>query len=135
VLVIVQCGGDPPGLGCCQRWPDDLRQFVFEHTENGPVATDWKFRSQIGDAADGVGRNIAEGFGRYGHRDFARFLTIAKGSLNETQDCLIAGHRKRYFDEETLTIALQQVGRTNAALLGLLRYLRRSAEPGPLSDR
>lgn len=114
---------------------DDLRQFIFDRTAAGPVSDDWRFRDQLRDAANGVARNIAEGFGRYHHRDFARFLTIARSSLDETEDALIAGHRRHYFDDETLADAVRRIKRTNGAIMGLLRYLRSTKEPRPFRTR
>lgn len=110
---------------------DDLRRFVFDHTSEGAIAQDWKFRAQLRGASDGVCRNIAEGFGRYGHRDFAWFMTIAKGSLDEAEDALVAAHRRRYVDDETFEAGLRKIKRTNKAVLGLLRCLRHSEGPDP----
>ncbi len=110
---------------------DDLRHFIFECTASGPVSSDWKFRDQLRDAADGIPRNIAEGFGRYRHGDFARFLTIARSSLDETEDALMAGHRRHYFDDQTLAAGKRKLKRTNGAIVGLLRYLRATREPRP----
>jgi four helix bundle protein len=42
---------------------------------------DLKLRSQITDAAGSVCRNIVEGFRRRSHREFARYLDHATGSL------------------------------------------------------
>jgi four helix bundle protein len=39
---------------------------------------------QLVRAADGIGSNLAEGYGRGSHADNNRFVFIARGSLNET---------------------------------------------------
>jgi len=114
---------------------DDLRQFIFDRTAAGPVSDDWRFRDQLRDAADGVGRNIAEGFGRHHHKDFVRFLAIARSSFDETEDGLLAGHRRRYFDDQTLTAGKRKIKRTNGAIVGLLRHLRSTSELRPFSTR
>ncbi len=72
---------------------------LFEHTQEGPVARDFKFRDQIRDSAASACRNIAEGFGRYHQADFARFLGYAKASLQETKQSIIEGRDKHYFAE------------------------------------
>ena len=52
--------------------------------ERPAIATDVKFHGQLSDAAASGPRNIAEGFGRYYHPEFARFARIAKSSEQES---------------------------------------------------
>ena len=54
---------------------DELRRAVIRVTVKGPAARDFKFVDQIRRAANSVCANIAEGFGRYQHREFAQFVT------------------------------------------------------------
>jgi four helix bundle protein len=49
---------------------------------------DFSFKDQIQRAAISVMNNIAEGFERATHRDFANFLTIAKASCGEVRSML-----------------------------------------------
>jgi hypothetical protein len=77
--------------------------------------------------------NIAEGFGRYGHREFSRFLTIAKGSLDENESQLLGGLRKRYFSEEAVQDGRDQIELVRKKLLRLKRYLDNT--DGPSSRR
>ena len=44
--------------------------------------------------------NLAEGFCRYSHKDFARFVAIARSSLAETQVRLKDAHDLRYLADE-----------------------------------
>ena len=50
-------------------------------------------------AARSVAANIAEGFWRYHHADFARFLNIALGSLGEAEDHLESAKTSGLIDE------------------------------------
>ena len=55
------------------------------------VARRFKFCDQLSDAARSGPRNIAEGFARFKHREFAQFVRIAKGS----EEFLRAEHAAR----------------------------------------
>jgi four helix bundle protein len=45
----------------------------------------WSAGIQLLRAADSVGANIAEAYGRHGYRDQRRFLYVARGSAYETE--------------------------------------------------
>lgn len=45
--------------------------------------------SQVLRASMSIGANIAEGYGRFGKKEFPRFLQISLGSANETEYWLI----------------------------------------------
>jgi four helix bundle protein len=86
-------------------------------------ARDFKLHEQIRDAARSGPRNIAEGFGRYKHRDFARFVRNAKASELELLDAF-----REAFNEGYLT-ARERHELEHAALkavkvaTSLIRYL------------
>src|SRR5438093_5747868 len=73
----------------CWRLSHDLKCEVFDFTESGPAARDYKYRDQIRDSGASAPANIAEGFGRFVPADFAQFLKYARASLMETQNHLI----------------------------------------------
>src|SRR5712692_9113828 len=60
----------------------DLFQLVWKITHAHPI--DFKLRNQIGDAAQSVSSNIAEGYGRRSIHEYIQFLYVALGSLAET---------------------------------------------------
>jgi len=70
--------------------------------------SDFAFRDQIERASVSVMNNIAEGFERKSHKDFEKFLFIAKGSCGEVRSLLSLAlelnyidkieHKKLYFD-------------------------------------
>ena len=77
----------------------ELRDSIFELTEHGPASRDFEFRKQIRSASSSVPSNIAEGFGYYKPKLFARHLRIAIASLDETKGHLQDGAgTKGYFD-------------------------------------
>jgi four helix bundle protein len=75
----------------CWQLADELHRSIVAITAPPFVARDFKFCHQIRDASLSASSNMAEGFARRSPPDFARFLTIAKGSLAETQVQLRSG--------------------------------------------
>lgn len=71
-------------------------------------------------------RNIAEGFGRYHHREFHQFLKVARASLAETQDGLIEAKESRYIDEHEFQDLWALSDKALKATTGLMRYLGRT---------
>lgn len=65
------------------------------------VARDFKFRDQLLDSARSALRNIAEGFARYKHKEFAQFVRVAKGSLGEVLDPFIDAVDNGYLSPPT----------------------------------
>ena len=109
---------------------DDLRGYIHELTENGPASRAFKFRDQIRESSDSACDNTAEGFGRYRHREFSRFLEIANGSLDECESQLLGGRRKRLFTEEQVAVGRNKIERTRKALQRLKSYLDGTDAPG-----
>ena len=75
-------------------------------------------------ASRSVPANIAEGHGRFSPADFARFLTIAHGSLTELDTHLEVAKRRGYLTPEghaTLDTELQELGRMLRAFRASLR--------------
>jgi four helix bundle protein len=83
----------------CWQLSYELKCDVFAITATGDAARDFKYRDQVRDSTASAPRNIAEGFGRYTPKEFARFLGYARASLIETQNHLIDGFDRGYFDE------------------------------------
>ena len=80
----------------CWQLSYELKCEVFAFTATGPASRDFKYRDQIRDASASAPRNIAEGFGRFRPRDFARYLEYARASLEETKNHLIDGRDRGY---------------------------------------
>ena len=105
-----------------EAWQAARRLAVLVHRTT--AAMPWRERAGLGDqmrrAAVSVASNIAEGAGRAWDREFARFLRIARGSLQELQTQLLIA------SDLTLLPALQPLdelaARTGRLLFGLLRY-------------
>jgi four helix bundle protein len=59
----------------------ELKCEVFAFTATGAASKDFKYRDQIRSSSASTHTNIAEGFGRFRPRDFARVLEYARASL------------------------------------------------------
>jgi len=108
-----------------------LRDDILRLTVNGAACRDWGFRDQIRDSARSAARNLAEGFYRYNHKEFAHFANIARASVGETichiRDGITQGHFATE-DADRLLSSSQEAMRT---ITGLLRHLRTSNAPAP----
>lgn len=71
----------------------DLVEGCYKFSAALPNAERFGLTSQIRRAATSVPANIAEGFGRWNTRDFARFLAIACGSVRELETHIIMAQR------------------------------------------
>jgi four helix bundle protein len=80
----------------CWQLAHQLKLEVFAFTDRLPAKRDRDFCDDIRASSRSAPSNIAEGFGRETHREFAHFLAIARGSLTETanhlQDALECGY-------------------------------------------
>jgi four helix bundle protein len=77
----------------------NLSVKIFELTENLPRKEDYGLTSQMRRSALSVPANIAEDFGRKHTKDKLNFYYDSRGSLSETKNHLIYGHRVGYFDQ------------------------------------
>src|SRR5687768_6790090 len=68
---------------------NEVRSRVFALTDRREFR-EWWLRDQLREAAHSSCSNIAEGFGRFRPREFARFLEIWVGSMEEVLEHLSA---------------------------------------------
>jgi four helix bundle protein len=68
--------------------------------------------------------NIAEGHGRVNRREYARFVSIARGSLKECETQLLLMRRLGYLEENVVESLLELTDRLNRLITGLKRSLR-----------
>jgi len=87
------------------------------------VVRRYKFCDQLSDAARSGPRNIAEGFARFRHKEFARFVRVAKGSEAEVLNHFIDGHSKGYLTAAELDLGDHAVKKALKAVNGLIRHL------------
>ena len=94
-----------------------------------PKAEEYRLTSQLLRAATSVPANIAEGHARGTRKDYARFVSIARGSLAETETILLLLVDVELLTKEHVQAALALCSETGKMLNGLLARLRAATEP------
>jgi four helix bundle protein len=102
---------------------EQLQTIVDRYSERPAIKRDVKFHGQLTDAAAGGPRNIAEGFGRFHHPEFARFGRIAQSSEQETLSHLYRARNKCYITPAEFEDGAHAARKALKAVNGLIRYL------------
>ena len=103
---------------------NELKIEVYSLIKDGPAAKDFEFRNQIRDSAASATKNIAEGFGRFRPKVFAKFMEYAVGSLMETQDSLKDGVDRGYFTPDRVAPAQKLAVRAIQVSKKFIVYLK-----------
>ncbi len=103
----------------------ELASLVYTTTRVGEFSRDFGLRDQMRRAAVSVMNNIAEGFGRHGNAEFARFLEIAKGSAYEVQSCSYVAADAGYIDQAQRLQIYELADAVASLISGLVVYLRK----------
>lgn len=111
------------------RLANEVRHSVILICRKDAVSRDKSYTGQALTASGSACRNIAEGFARFRHADFARFITIAYASLVELEDILDEGHERGYLTAFEYDALLIQLLRAKRAANGLRRYLQNTPTP------
>lgn len=112
------------------RMAEEMADCVWE------VVRNWKHfeRNTVGDqlvrAADSVGANIAEGYGRASPLDHQRFVRTARGSLYEVRFFLRRSHKRGLLPPTEIKKLQDLLGQLlpalNSYLTALIRASRKS---------
>ncbi|MEF2241266.1 four helix bundle protein [Xanthomonas arboricola] len=103
----------------------ELVEMIYRFTEVFPEQERYGLTAQLRRAAISLPSNIAEGAARRSTPDYARFLSIARGSLSELDTQVQIAVRLGYSNTEDEDIVSQQVDQVFAKLTALMNALRR----------
>ena len=113
------------------QYSERVKVRIYELLERPEIKRDFRFSTQLRSSASSAPANIAEGFGRFGNREFARFSRIAKGSLQESLNHLIDARDRQFIADDELFIEEHHIKKAIHAVTGLIRHLETSREPEP----
>ena len=103
-----------------------LYQKIIAITKKEEVHKNFRFCSQIKEAAGSVLDNIAEGFERDSRLEFIQFLSISKGSLGEVRSQLYRAIDEGYINNEEQIELNQECKLLGADIGNFIRYLNQS---------
>ena len=99
-----------------------LSNMIFIDSKSFPDYEKYGLRSHLLRAIISVRLNIREG-NVFGNKNKKRFFMIAKGSLEEAQECLCIANEWKYIDDITLDTLMNQYWKCNNMLNKLIQSI------------
>ncbi len=97
----------------------DFADQIYRFTASFPTEERFGLTNQLRRASVWISSNIAEGSGRNSNPEFARFITIAYGSLMECVSQLHIAQRQRFLTEAAFNQLILQADELSRMLSGL----------------
>ncbi len=104
----------------------ECADIAYDLTSSGEFSRDYALRDQLRRACISIFSNIAEGFERDGNREFANFLSIAKGSCGEARSQVLFAFKRGYISETQFNELTDRLLQTNNQISGFRAYLLQS---------
>ncbi len=82
------------------RKADELAKLIYKETKNFPKEELYGITSQLRRAAISVPTNIVEGYARNSQNELKRFMSIALGSLAETEYLIEFCHDLEFYSQD-----------------------------------
>lgn len=101
-----------------------LARAVYQATGSFPKEELYGLTSQLRRASASIPTNIAEGCGRQGDADFARFLQMAMGSASETDYLLILAKDLQFLKLKSYQELAEEITTLKKMLNSFLQKLR-----------
>jgi four helix bundle protein len=96
---------------------------VYRHTTAFPPHERFGLTAHLRKSATSIPSNIAEGCGRRGEKEFARFLSVAAGSASETEYQLLLARDLGYLDDDAYDQLNQLTNEVKKMLNSLIQKL------------
>jgi len=122
--------GDFRNLRVWQR-AHQLTLDLYGDTRTFPKEERYRLTSQLRRSAVSIPANIAEGCGRNGDAELARFLTIARGSASELDYYLLLAHDLGYLKSSRYEQLAEEVHGISRMLTNFVDRLRHPLAAGP----
>ncbi len=101
----------------------DIAENCYYLTKSFPKEELYGMVQQVRRASASIPANIAEGYGRRSSGDYARFLNIAQGSINELQTHLILCQRVQLCEAKDLEWIISWLQEETRMIASLIKKL------------
>ena len=101
-----------------------LTLAVYRATESLPREELYGLTSQIRRSCTSIPANIAEGCGKSGDREFARFLQISMGSSSELEYHILLAHDLGFLGDSEYEKLESEIVEVKRMLTGLIKTLK-----------
>jgi four helix bundle protein len=109
------------------RKAHELVLEIYRQTNDFPKSEVYGLTSQIHRAAASIPENIAEGCGKHGDTELARYLQIAMGSASELEYELLLAHDLKYFEQQYYQDLETRLIEVRKMLNSLIQSLRKTS--------
>lgn len=113
-------------------WQDSIQlvMAVYDNLKDFPSSERFGLIDQIRRSAVSIPSNIAEGAGRHGQKEFARFLSIASGSASELSTQIEIATRLGFITEVNSIDLNEKITSIHKMIYGLQAAVRRTIKEG-----
>ena len=102
----------------------EVRTKIYSLINALPNTENYNLKSQMRRAAISVTANIAEGYGRFHYQENIQFLRVARGSLYELKDHLIACFDLKYITQKDYHDLEEKILLNIRLIDGLIRNIK-----------
>ena len=106
----------------------DVTEAIYALVRDLPKQEEYRLTSQLVRAAVSIPANIAEGHARGTRKDYAHFISVARGSAAELETLVLLAGRARFVSEERTAALLEEVERVSRMLNRLHTRLKDPVE-------